>query len=719
MVRKKIPYVQQLELSDCGAAALAIVLKFNGKDVRLDEVRTATGTGRDGVDALAIVRAARGFGMRARGVSIDVDSLGLLERGSILHWEFNHFVVFEDVTRRGVRIVDPAMGRRHVSLEHFNRSFTGVALLFETAEDFRQQRASSKSRWRYLGPLFRRSGLLGRVGATSLLVQVLALVSPVLTGVLIDRVIPENNLNLLSILAVGLGAMVGFYFFTSFLRGHLLLHLRTHLDLRITLGFIEHLVELPYSFFLQRSSGDLMMRLNSNATVREILTSATLSAALDGSFVTVYLLLMFAQSAPMALLILGLGLVQVLILVFARRRNRRLMAESLEAQARSQGYLVQILAGMETLKTAGAEQSAVENWSNLFINEINVSLARGRLNALIDSSMAMLRIGSPVAILILGGIQVLNRELSLGVMMAMSALAVGFLGPLAALVGSGLQLQLLGSYMERINDVLDAPREQDLGVQAAPRLGGRIRVEGVSFSYGPGAPRAVEEVSIDIAPGQSVALVGQSGSGKSTLANLLLGLYTPQQGRILYDGLDLATLEIRSVRRQLGMVPQHPYLFGSSIRDNIALVDSTVPLDKVVVAARLARIHDDVSVMPMGYDTVLADGGATLSGGQRQRLALARALVRDPVILLLDEATSSLDSETESRVYRNLEGLACTRIIIAHRLGTVVRADQILVMDAGRIVERGTHSELIALKGRYSELVASQSPGGVDPAVGE
>ncbi|HYO60288.1 MAG TPA: peptidase domain-containing ABC transporter [Actinomycetota bacterium] len=717
---KRIPYVQQLEISDCGAACLAMSLAFHGRHVSPEEVRNATGTGRDGVDASSIVRAARAYDMRARGVKVDVDGVQYLPKGAILHWEFNHFVVFERLVKSGVVVVDPALGRRRVPMEKFGQSFTGVALILEPDEGFTRDRRRAESAWRYVRPIMKQSGLLGRVAVVSLFIQMLALAVPILTGVLVDRIVPAGDKDLLFLLTIGLLAMAVFHLFSSFVRAHLLLNVRTQLDLRISLGFIHHLVSLPYSFFLQRSSGDLMMRLNSNSTVREILTTGAMSTMLDGTLVSLYLVLIMVQSARMGLVVLGVGLLQVTVMMISHRRNQRLMSETLVAQARSQGYLVQIFGGIETLKSVGAEERAVEEWTNYFVDEVNATLQRGKLNAAVDAVMGSLRVASPLVILSVGALSVLSGTLTLGQMLALSALAAGFLTPLANLITTGLQMQLLGSYMARINDVLNTdPEQPSKEGLAAPDLQGRVRLEDVSFRYSSGSPDVVKDVTLDIEPGQSIAIVGRSGSGKSTLAHLILGLYPPSSGRVLYDGHALDDLDLAWVRRQLGIVPQDAFLFGSSIRKNIALSEPDMPLERVERAAKLAGIHDEIVSWPLKYETVLADGGATLSGGQRQRIALARALVRDPKILLLDEATSHLDVETERIVHTNLERLGCTRIVIAHRLSTVEKADLILVMEKGRFVERGTHDELLSARGRYWQLVASQgdalTPRGAKP----
>lgn len=705
--RRRIPYVQQTTMTDCGPACLTMVLGFHGRKERLDTLREVTGLG--GSNARTLLEAARRFQLRSRGVRIDrISDLKLLPTASVLHWHFNHFVVLESVSARGAEIVDPAIGRRFVSNDELERNFTGVALVFEPDSDFVEGEDKGVGVRRYLGHLASHSDLWGRILVLSVLMQLFALGVPVLTGLLVDRVVPRQDHSLLLLLAVGMASLVLFSFMSSLIRSHLLLHLRTRLDSRLTLDFLDHMVDLPYAFFQRRSSGDLMLRLNSNAQIRDILTSSALSGLLDGTLVGLYLLLLLLAHPGMAMVVAGLGAVRFVIFWISRKRYRDLMSSALSTQAQSRNYQVQMLAGIETLKGLGAERRAVESWSNLFVDELNVSLAQGRLSALVDSLLAALATASPLVVLVYGGAQVLAGDLSLGLMLALAALAGGFLGPLGQLIDTALRLQQLSSYLERIDDVLETEREQDRDVVPAPRLRGGIQVEKVSFRYSPSTPLVVSNVSIQIEPGSFVALVGPSGAGKSTLANLLLGLYSPTAGQIIYDGLDLAQLDLRSVRSQLGLVTQNPYLFGTSIRDNIALADPTLPLSRIMEAARRARIHEDILAMPMGYETILADGGGSLSGGQRQRLAIARALVHEPSILLLDEATSNLDAIAERQVQDELARMAGTRIVIAHRLSTIVDADLILVMDDGQIVETGSHEELLARQGHYAALVRAQ-----------
>jgi ABC-type bacteriocin/lantibiotic exporter with double-glycine peptidase domain len=706
---RRIPYVQQLDASDCGAACLAMVLAYHGRPVRLEEVRKALGLGRDGATALSLLETARWYGLRGRGVALEVDDLQYLPPGSILHWEFRHFMTFERLGSDFVDLVDPALGRRRVPLEQFRKSFTGVALLLEPGDTFERKKGEERPMWRHLKQLLVQSGLLPRVLVTSGMVQLFALGLPALTGALTDRVVPRGDYRLLWVLCAAMASLIVFQFLASLVRSFLLLRLRTELDARMSLGFVEHLVELPYAYFQRRTAGDLMNRLNSNSTIREMLTSAALSGLLDGTLVVLYLLLLFVVSVPMGLLVLSLGMLQVGVFLWTWRLQAELMARSLEAEARSGAYQVEFLTGMETLKAMGGEHRAVDRWSGMFVDVLNVSLERGRLSALVDSTMSALRLGAPLVILCFGAWQVLNGHLSLGSMLALNAVAVGFLGPLSNVVTTLVQLQLLGSYLDRLHDVLDTPREQLPGsANRAHALAGRITLENVSFAYSPGSPLVTRDVSVDIRPGQLVALVGRSGAGKSTLASLLLGMHLPQSGRILYDGVDLNGLDLRSVRQQVGIVLQNPALFSASIRSNITLADPSLSLEDVVEAAKLAHIHDEIMAMPMGYESILLDRGTSLSGGQRQRLALARALVRKPAILLLDEATSALDAITESRVHQALAAIRCTRVVIAHRLSTVVNADLILTLEDGALVEAGTHAELLARGGVYAALVRAQ-----------
>ena len=708
--RRRIPEVRQLAATDCGAAALAMVLGYHGRHVSLDDVRNSLAPGRGGSSATSIIQAGESHGLRGRTVTTEMEGLASLPIGAILHWEFRHFVVFQRLNRDTVDVVDPAAGYRSVPLAAFRRAFTGVAIIFEPSATFERATAKSKGTWRLFTYVLEHKGTVAQLISLSVLVQLCSAALPLVTGVLIDRVVPRRDYSLLFLLTAGFCGLQLFNAIAGLLREYLAIHLRIALEASFTLRFLDHLVALPYWFFQRRTSGDLMMRLGSNAAVRDILTSTLLSTFLDGVMASIYLVLLIVVSVPLALMVMVLVSIRMSLLAVMRWRQRQLLRESLDNQARSQTSQVEMLSGMETLKAMGLEQWAADNWSNVFVDGLNLSIRRGRLDAMFNFLLNLLGTASTIALLFYGTYVVLNGGWTLGSMMAFSALAAGFLGPVSKLVSSGLQFQMLETYVERLNDVLDTPREQDVtAVSAAGPLTGALELNAVSFRYsGSPAPWTLEDVSVTISPGLRVALVGRTGSGKTTLARLLAGLYEPEAGRILLDGKDLKSFNLRSIRRQLGIVTQETQLFGGSIRSNISLADPNMSMHRIIQAARLACIDDEIAAMPLGYETPLTDRGLSLSGGQRQRLAIARALAGDPKILILDEATSHLDGVTEERVNAHLASLRCTRVVIAHRLSTIRDADLILVLDRGRIVERGSHDELLRTGANYVELVRAQ-----------
>jgi ABC-type bacteriocin/lantibiotic exporter with double-glycine peptidase domain len=541
------------------------------------------------------------------------------------------------------------------------------------------------------------------------MLQTFGLVVPALTKVLVDHVLPFSINDIMIQLGIGMAVVVLALMVTGYLRAAMLIYLEAKLDARMMLGFFEHVLTLPFKFFQQRTTGDLLMRLGSNTVIREALTNQTISAVLDGGLVLVYLVILLALKPGFGLVVLALGLIQIGLLLGTSRRIHGLMQRDLVAAAESQSYLVEALAGMATLKAAGAEERALDHWSNLFFKHLNVSLQRNRLSAFIGAGLTALNTLSPLLLLWIGAYYVLNHAMTLGTMLALNALAASFLAPLASLVASGQQFQLVSAHLDRIADVVEAAPEQDLqATKPAPPLSGRIELKNVNFRYDPNGPLTLRDISVTIEPGQKVALVGRTGSGKSTLAKLLLGLYTPDEGEILFDDLPLPSFDYRTVRSQFGVVLQESFLFSGSIKQNIAFNDPDLTLEQVMEAARMAHIHDDIEQMPMGYDTFLAEGGMSLSGGQRQRLSLARALIHRPAVLLLDEATSHLDVVTERLVDQSLKELSSTRIVIAHRLSTIHDADLILALDEGEIIERGSHEELLARNGYYAALTRGQ-----------
>jgi len=712
MRRRRVPEVRQMSEVECGLACLAMILQYHGCPMSLSELRTRSGVGRDGLSALEIVHAARRYGLRVRAVSLQRNDFGFVKLPAIVHWEFNHFLVVERWSRSRVDVVDPARGRHRLTAQEFDAGFTGVVLILEPATSFdRGAAAPTRGAFRsYIVEYLRRApGTFLQILAVSLLLLLIGLSLPLLVKVVVDQVVPFHMTNVMPVLAIGIVALFLFQSVATLLREWLLVYLRARIDIDMMLGFVEHLFALPYSFFQQRATGDLLARVSSNAMLREILSNQLLSTVLDAGLVTVYVVVLLWQSLAFGLLTLAVGLVQILVLLLTNRPIGRLAGRELMAFGKSQGYLGEALVGIATLKASGAEDRAFDRWSNVFFDHLNISLRYNYVSGTLTGLLTVLPSFGQLMLLWVGATQVLNGSITLGTMVALIALAGAFFAPLSSLVSSGQQFQLVGANLDRVRDVLDAEAEQHgQSPEPAPRLSGRVRVDAVSFRYDRAGPDVLREIDLVIEPGQRVAVVGLSGSGKSTLGKLLLGLYVPTRGDVVYDGLSLRRLEWRSLRRQFGVVLQESSLFSGSIVSNITLSDPDIGLDRVAEAARMAAIHDDIMAMPMGYDTFVAEGGSALSGGQRQRLAIARAVAHRPAILLLDEATSHLDVETESKVAANLHALACTQIIIAHRLSTVRDADVIVVLDRGAVVERGSHDELLRRDGHYARLVRQQ-----------
>jgi ATP-binding cassette, subfamily B, bacterial len=710
---RRVPLIMQMTALECGAACLAMILNFHGRKTRISECRECLGVGTDGVTAHVIAKEARRFGLRVRAYSVSLNDLKYVPLPAIAHWNFNHFAVVERWSHKRVAVVDPAVGRRKLTAAEFDESFTGVVLTFEPGVQFKKVDATSSPLWpQFLKGLLRipgTPGILMQILGASLILQAFGLSIPLFTKVIVDQVLPRQITDIMGILAVGMLTLVLAQMAATYLRSALLMRLKERLDPQMMLNFFEHVFTLPYQFFQARNIGDLLMRLRSNSTIREALTVQTTSAVLDGVLVIGYLGILLTIQPVFGFIALALGSAQILLLLVTTPKMREVMRHDLAAQSDSQSYIVEALSGIATLKASGTEDRALNRWSNLYFKELGISLQKDHLGVLIEAAQATLRTLSPLVLLWVGAMFVLNGQMSLGTMLAINVLAISFLTPLASLVSNGQTLPLVASHLERIGDVLEAEPEQDLrSVRNAPRLSGSIELKNVDFRYSADSPIILHSISLSIEPGQKIALVGPTGSGKSTLAKICMGLYPSTKGEVFYDGLPLQSLRYPSLRSQFGVVMQDPFLFSGSVRENITFNDPTLSLEAIVRAAKLAAIHDEIIQMPMGYETMVGEGGARLSGGQLQRIALARALAHNPVILILDEATSHLDAVTERLVDRNLSQLSCTRIVIAHRLSTVRNADLICVLKEGRIVERGTHTDLLALNGFYSELVHGQ-----------
>ncbi len=721
--RKRVPVRLQMDATECGAACLAMILSYFGRDTTVRECRERCAIGRDGMTADVLVRTARSYELDVRALSLAQADLGGIALPAVVHWNFAHFIVVEQWRSDTVDVVDPAIGPMRMSRDEFDAGFTGVVLVLQPGATFSITPTKKQSPWRdYLRYVLRESGVrtvLLQLLGVSLLLQILGVALPVLAGTVVDRILPLgtrpfSTVDALHLIGIAMLCFVAAQTFAMFLRSRLLLFVEARLDLCMMPSFMRHLLSLPLEFFQRHRSGDLLMRLGNNVIVRDALASQALSLVLDSAMLVVYLTALLFTDALLGSIAVAIAVVQVATFAVTAVPLRRLTEREVGAVAESQSYAIEALNAVATVKACGAEDRLLNTWTRLFHRYRTAAYDRSRLAANVDSAVSALRLLAPVLLIWVGALRVAQQSLTVGGMMTASMLAASLLAPLAAMIAAAQRMQLAKVHLERIVDVRTSKSEQDVAT-ATPldaktlRLSGRIELDNVSFRFDPHSPPMLTDIALTVRPGQKVALVGRTGCGKTTLAMLMLGLYRPSAGAVRFDGVDLRAMNLRTLRSHLGVVMQEAGLFSGSIRQNLAFFDSSISLTEIIEAAQLAEIHDDIMHMPMGYETRVADGGAGLSGGQRQRLCLARALVRKPSILLLDEATSHLDVATEAHVDRNLDTLDCTRIVIAHRLSTIRTADVIVVLDQGRILDTGTHRELLSRCTAYAQLVRVQA----------
>lgn len=701
--RRRVPFIAQMEAVECGAASLAMVLAYFGHHAPLSELRQACGVSRDGSNAKNIVVAARRYGLKTRGRRLEPSDLASVEVPAILHWEMNHFLVLERYTPSEVFLVDPASGRRRVAASDFDKSFTGICLELSPGETFTPRARAPVSRQRYIDLLRAAGRALGMVLFASLALNVLSLTLPIATAVTIDDVLGRARFDWLGLVAACGAALVTFNAAYALLRGWLLVRVQRALDEQITSSFVEHLLDLPVPFFAQRPAADLMARVLSNRTLRDVLAGQSVALLAGGVTLVAYLALMVAFDPGLTVWVVAAAVAYGLVYSVARPVLLAANDDALRKDVAASSARLQILRGIATIKSSGVERVSHARWLNAWIESLGAQSRVALRRELVTSILFAIRAAVPIIVLWVGARRVLAGDLTAGRLIAFQMLQAGFLGPLEHIAQTLVRLQILPALLERMDDVLLSAREP-AGGTVSPRLEGSITLEDVSFRYGDTSPMVLSNISLAIHKGQKVAFVGPSGSGKSTLARLLLGLYTPTEGRIRFDEHDLSTLDVTSVRRQIGVVLQETALFDGTIADNLRLFYPNLPLDRLAQAARVAQIHEDIQALPRGYETRISASGGIFSGGQRQRLALARAIVHHPSLMILDEATSALDAVTEAAIERYLSTRACTRLVIAHRLSTVRDADLICVMEGGRIVEQGRHDDLLAAGGLYARL---------------
>ncbi|MGB3188152.1 MAG: peptidase domain-containing ABC transporter, partial [Limnoraphis sp.] len=709
---RRYPCIEQQSSSDCGAACLATIGQYYGKTWSLNRLRNLAGVGRSGASLKGLARAAESLGFQVRPVRASLGRLENQKNPWIAHWQGDHYVVVYWVKRRKVLIADPAQGKRELSRQEFLAGWTGYALLVDPTERLEEVENEKRSLSRFMGVLWPYKGLGLQIILVSILIQVFALVSPLITQIILDQVVVNKSLTSLHVFALG-ALLFGLWSLgLSSIRQYLLSFLSNRLDLTLISGFIQHTLKLPLKFFESRRVGDIITRVQENQKIQQFLIGQILLAWLN--FVTgfVYLGLMLYYNWQLTVLILGLIPPILLLTLGSTPFLRKVSRQVFNASADQNSALVEMITGVSTVKAVAAEQELRWRWEDRLTEQLNMRFKAQKLAINLGFLSGLINSVGGTAILWFGAMLVIQDQLTIGQFVAFNMMQGKVIAPVIALAGLWDELQEVLISVERLNDVFDTEPEEtsQKPLLMLPPLQGQIKFDQVTFRYAEDENNTLENLSFDIQPGQTLAIVGRSGSGKSTLVKLLQALYHPRSGRIWVDGHDLRHVSSQSLRTQMGVVPQECYLFSGTILENITIYREEYTLEQVVEVAKLAEAHSFIQTLPLGYNTKVGERGSSLSGGQRQRVAIARALLGNPRILVLDEATSSLDTESERRFQRNLEQMSRDRttIIIAHRLSTVRNADQILVLDQGVLVEKGNHQQLMETQGLYYHLAQQQ-----------
>jgi ATP-binding cassette, subfamily B, bacterial HlyB/CyaB len=706
-VVRRYPYYAQQSASDCGAACLVMVSRYWGKKFSVNRLRELARVDRNGSSLKGLSGAAESVGFTTRPIKVSLDLLAKQPLPVIAHWQGKHYVVVYAVTKKEVVIADPAIGQRTISHKEFQDNWKGFTLILQPSALLREAPESSTPFWQFFELLRPHSLVVFEIFIASLFIQIFGLVTPLFTQLILDQVVVQKSE--LTLFTVGIGLFIFSMFRVAMtgLRQYLLNHTANKLDLALIVAFIRHTMRLPLSFFESRYVGDIMSRVQENQKIQRLLSGEAATIVLDLLTVFIYIGLMFWYSWQMALIALLVIPPFLILPIIATPFLRRVSREIFSAYAEENSYLIQALTGIKTVKSTAVEQNVRWNWEELFHKAIKTSFSGQMISNRMQIFGNTINATITTTMLCFGAYQVIHNQLTVGQLVAFNMLLGNIIQPFQRLTVLWNQLQEVIIAIERINDVLDAEPEEDLQVQvrqSLPPMRGSIRFENVNFRYHPeGDDNVLANLSFEVKPGQMVALVGRSGSGKTTISKLALGLYPATEGRVLIDGYDLATLSLRSLRKQTGVVDQDTFMFGGTIRENISLSKPGAALTAVIEAAESAGADEFIRKLPMGYETQIGEGGGLLSGGQRQRIAIARALLGNPPLLIMDEATSHLDPESERIIQENLSTIlkGRTTLVIAHRLSTIRHADNILVIDQGSVVEQGTHDELIAKRGHY------------------
>ena len=706
----KVPQVMQMEVVECGAASLAMILAHYGKWLPLEEVRAACGVSRDGSSAKMILQAARNYGLDAKGFRMSPEALEG-KQPAIIHWNFEHFVVFRGFDRKGRACInDPGIGPVKWPMEEFRKHYTGVCLTFEPTEKFEKggQQTSILS--------YMKKNLNGVSEAFwltfsfALMGAFVALLSPLFTRIFLDEILSGKNADWVKWFFIGMGALAVFQFFVVLLQSRYTKRVAGALALKSNKDYLRHLLRLPMSYFAMRHVGDLQQRMHLNQEITHSLIEVLAPQVINIGLLVLYLFLMFSYSFWLTIIgFVAAGVNLAIVHYFANLRIN-LIRSMEQSEGQYFSATISCIDNMESIKAAGAETGFFKYWSGLWAHKFNVNANADKQQAQVALLPVMANALCSVAVLVLGAYLILQGDLTVGMLMAFQGFMGSFLAPVNELVNGSQKIVEMRSQMERVEDVMKYPedhRDSEKEILQG-KLGGLLEMKHVTFGYSPIQPPLIEDFNLRVEPGHSVALVGPSGCGKSTLAKLISGLYKPWSGEILYDGRPIESIPNEELTNSVAVIDQNVVLFDDTIAQNIRMWDPSIEDFTLMMACNDAEIRADIVSRPEGFDTKIVKGGQNFSGGQRQRFEIATALAREPIVLIMDEATSALDPKTEDEVMKRIRRMGPTQVIVAHRLSTIRDCDEIIVMDQGKILQRGRHEELIAQEGFYQKLMKSE-----------
>ncbi len=711
----KVPVVMQMEALECGAACLAMILAYYGKWVPLEQIREDCGVSRDGSSAKNILLAARSHGLGAKAYRYNPERLREVGRfPMIVHWEFNHFIVLDGFRGDKVYVNDPARGTVVMSYEQFDEGYTGICLMFEPTEGF-EPSGKPKNMLEYAKSRLKgASAAVAFVAATTFIGSLCAIILSGFSRVFIDRILSGNDAHWLIPFTIGLSALAVVQVIAAWIKAIYSFKIDGKMAIVGNMSFMWKVLRLPMRFFSQRMAGDIQQRQMSNASIAGTLVNTLSPLVLETLMLVFYLFVMIRYSAMLTLVgvVSVLGQIWVSRIISEKRINiTRVMMRDAGKLA---GTTVSGIEMIETIKASGAENGFFEKWSG-YQASVNTQNVRFRkINSYLGLIPPVLAAIANNIVLILGVYLCITGEFTVGMVMAFQGFLVSFMQPAQKMIDAGQRVQELRTEMERVEDVMKYPTDVEFNDEEIDeeadydKLSGSVELKNITFGYSRLAPPLIEDFSMKLEPGSRVAFVGPSGCGKSTLAKLISGLYQPWEGEILFDGKHIDEINRSVFTGSVAVVDQDITLFEDTIENNIKMWDNTIEDYEVMMAARDAQIHDDIMMREGGYRYRLSEGGRDFSGGQRQRIEVARVLAQDPTVIIMDEATSALDARTEFDVVNAVKARDITCIVIAHRLSTIRDCDEIIVFDRGKVVERGTHDELMALGGRYTELVMSE-----------